>query len=67
MVVETLHKIKRGLPVASAILKGLKIRNSERAIKAIAAVKYIDALLNALINGEEIPDAPDELTKKQNG
>jgi len=65
-VKDVLKKMQRGLPVAGAILKYFKITNSEKAIRAIAAIKYVDAILNALINGEDIPNAPKELTEKGN-
>lgn len=42
-------------------LQGLK---SDKAQKTVKAIQYIDSVLSALVNGEEVPNAPAELTGK---
>lgn len=48
--------------LATSELSGVKNAKAQKTIKAI---QYVDRVLSALVNGEEIPDAPAELTTSE--
>lgn len=56
-----LRYLKIAQPFVHFAIESAGMMAGEKAKKTIAAIKYADKILDAVINNTEIPDAPKEL------